>query len=96
MVIVVYLLPKTIEPSYVSINQVNVNDKIISINADVNSSAIKYKKYTSEVKDNKLYIKIKGSAFSNNSGKIIIEIDNNNYAEIYIQGKSESKKIWPE
>lgn len=94
VVVAMYFLPKTIEPNSVSINEVNVSDKDIIINADLTNSAVKYKKYTSEIKGNNLFINLKGGIFGNSGGRIVIELENNNYDEIYIQGKEEHKRIW--
>lgn len=95
---------RTVNPYYLSVKEVNVTDQLISLNGiGIFQSAINYKGYNINYKNEVLFIEIKeGSPIGPFKSKLTNNISfKNKYGrikEIYFQGKvpSENRLIWPQ
>lgn len=100
--IVFMLLPKTISPNFIAVDEVKADDHFISIHGFIAESATFYKGYSvSKKKNGDLVIKIKGNifAFGNKDSSFELKIDTKDYGDfntIYlINGDgSITSKIW--
>ena len=93
---------KTLDPNSIAINDIIVEENVISISGSITDSAISFKDYKINNKNNKLYIEIRGKSinFGKKDGTFNIKVDSEKYgdiSEIYFTNSDESEtlKIWP-
>ena len=98
--VILMLSKSTVRPSNVFVKDVDASDNKVTLKGTFMDSAIKYKGYTAEYKNEELYIKIKGGLISFSKTKEINISIANSYGKIkgvYLQDDTPSGNIliWP-
>ena len=90
-----------VNTSSIYISNIGVSDKKIDLSGSFSASAIFYRGYSVDYRDENLYISLKGNVFNttNSSGEFNISIPNKygKIKEIYLEGATPTEKvlIWP-